>query len=799
MLEKKYKPMITEVALREFWENEDVYKFNINENNKEIYSIDTPPPTVSGKLHIGHIFSYTQAEMIARYKRMRGFNVFYPFGFDDNGLPTERLVENEHKVKASELKRSEFTKLCLNTVDYYENEFKELWQSLGFSCDWNLLYRTISPECQRISQKSFIDLYHKNKAYIEESPVLYCTNCQTSIAQAELETQELSSSFNHVKFMVESKAISIATTRPELLNSCLAILINPSDNKHSYLIGKKALVPLYGFEVPIIADEDVDINKGSGMVMFCTFGDTQDLEWFKKYDFSYKKTITKKGFIADNVAFIGGLHVKKARKKIIELLEEHGLLIKTEKIKHNVSVHERCSHEIEIIPSEQWYIDIMSSKDEFIKIADKINWNPSYMKARYLSWVNNLKWNWCISRQRYFGVPFPVWYCKNCGKVKIAKNEELPVNPQETNPSEACECGSTSFIPETAVLDTWATSSVTPLINAKWGEKNSIVNKLLPMSMRTQAHEIIRTWAFYTIVKSYYHFGVIPWKDVMICGFVLARKGEKIGKSKNNSSYKPKTLIATHSADSVRYWAASAKLGTDTTFSEQDLKLSKRFITKLWNAAKFSLMHLGDFEVGKDVRLLKQDQWILDKLNKTLNTAAGYLDNYEIGLARNTLDEFFWKDYCDNYLELVKDRLYKPQLYGAENRESAQQAVYLTLLAILKSYAIFTPFITEKIYKSYFEQYEQCKSIHLLQWNFSNNENNQSLLFGECLKEVLTAVRKFKSENVLSMKDKIDCLTITIPSEIKALFREVLPDLYSTTHAQQIYLNEGTRLIIGIK
>lgn len=797
MLDKKYNPTETEPRIRKFWEENKIYEFNLDASG-EIYSIDTPPPTVSGKLHIGHIFSYTQAEMIARYKRIQGYNVFYPFGFDNNGLPTERLVENELKIKAKDLPRSEFNNRCHDIIGKYENDFKELWSSLGFSCDWTRLYKTISPLSQRISQKSFIDLYNKGKVYLEESPVLYCTNCQTSIAQAELESKDIKSTFNYIKFFADNEILEIATTRPELLNSCQAIFINPKDKKNNHFIGKKAVVPLYNFKVPIMSDDNVDMDKGSGMVMCCTFGDTTDLEWYKKYNFSYKKTINSKGIIEDNVEYISGLTIKQARKRIISLLEENGLLIKSISINHTVSVHERCSTEVEILPSKQWYIDVLSSQEKLLNLADEINWYPSHMKTRYITWVKNLKWNWCISRQRYFGVPFPVWYCADCGKVILADEKELPINPIESPPNHPCTCGSTHIIPETAVLDTWATSSVSPLINGHWKENDDITDKIIPMGMRTQAHEIIRTWAFYTIAKTYFHLDRIPWKDIMICGFVLARKGEKISKSKKNSKTDPNQLITTHFADSIRYWTASAKLGTDTTFSIDDLKISKRFITKLWNASKFSLMHLENYTHQKCDYILPQDQWIIDKLNSTLQTASTYLDNYEIGLARNTIDNFFWNDYCDNYLELVKDRLYKPEIHGHENRKSAQFAIYTTLLGILKAYSIFTPFITEEIYKNYYQEHEKEISIHLLKWETKNSTNKNSLQLGTYIKQILSEVRKYKTEHSLSMKHELNKITITLPTPYQHPLTKVLPDLQAATHTKNITINTSETFTLQI-
>lgn len=786
-MEKNYQHEIIEKSMQELWERIKVYRFERDEN-KEIYSIDTPPPTVSGSLHIGHIFSYTQAEMIARFKRMQGYNVFYPFGFDDNGLPTERLVEKEENIIAKNLPRSEFIEKCIATTDKYEDEFKELWKSLGFSVDWDLQYKTISPLVQKISQRSFLELVNMKKAYIKESPVLWCTECQTSIAQAELDAKDVDSTFNYISFKADNEELIVATTRPELLYGCVCLFVNPTDERYKSFIGKKAVVPLYNYDIPIIADDKVSLDKGTGVVMCATFGDSTDLEWFEKYNLAYKKVILSNGYIDKEVPFIGNLKVLQARKEIIRLLEENNLLIKTEKITHTVSVHERCGKEIEIIPSKQWYIDILNDKKMFLDAANKINWYPSHMKNRYISWVENLKWDWCISRQRYFGVPFPVWYCENCGEAVFAKYEDLPINPLETQYRGKCSCGCEKFIPESSVFDTWATSSVTPQINARFGESDDISNYLLPISMRTQAHEIIRTWAFYTIVKSLYHTGEIPWKDIMICGFVLAKKGEKISKSKNNSSMEPSELIKTNSADVLRYWAANSKLGTDTFFSLDELKLSKRFITKLWNASKFAISHLQDIDFSNTPKLLPVDRWIIERTNKTIKDATAFLNEYEIGLAKHIIDDLFWKDFCDNYVEIVKERLYQPEVHGYEERRSAQYALYYSLFNILKLYAVFTPHITEYIYQEFFKKYEKIESIHIATWNKFDNIDEEILCFGEELKSAITDMRKYKSENNLSMKTEIECLNIKT-EKFNEWFNQSIKDLKACSNANKVIIN----------
>lgn len=785
--EKRYDGLLQEKKLQEFWDNEGVYKFDPN-SPKPIYSIDTPPPTVNGSLHIGHIFSYTQAEMIARYRRMKGFNVFYPFGFDDNGLPSERLVEKESGIKAKDLPRSEFCKKCVETTQKYEAEFKELWKSMGFSCDWSLQYSTVSESSQRLSQKSFIDLAKDGKAYIKESPVLWCTECQTSIAQAELESKDIDSCFNYIPFEVDGHVIEVATTRPELLYGVVCVLVNPEDERYKDYIGKKIKVPLYDFEVPLLGDEKAAIDKGTGAVMCATYGDTTDVEWVEAFNLPYKRVILSDGRISEDVPFIGGMYVKKARKEIIALLEEKGLLLKQEPINHTVAVHERCGTPVEIIPSKQWYIDVLSKKKELLEAGDKIKWHPAQMKNRYVTWVENLKWDWCISRQRYFGVPFPVWYCSQCGKPHFASENMLPVNPLETKYVGTCECGCQEFEPERSVLDTWATSSITPIINKTKAESIGLKDDFIPMSMRTQAHEIIRTWAFYTIVKSLYHTGNIPWNDTMICGFVLAKPGEKISKSKGNSKLTPQALVETYSADTIRYWAASSKLGTDTFFDQQEMQeASKRIITKLWNSAKFVLSHLNDYEADKpSAELLPIDAWIVNRTNQTFIEASKLLDQYEIGLARKVIDDLFWKDLCDNYIEIVKERLYQPQLHGVEERKSAQTAIYYCLLSILKMYAIYIPHVTEYIYQKGFRGFEKMVSLHQTEWPSVVEVDQEMLEFGEQVKNAIFEMRKIKSDSNVSVRTEMEEFTVRGSAKFASAYERTTKDLIACTHAKKI-------------
>lgn len=798
MLDGKYNASESEKKWQEYWQSEKIYTYD-NESNKSTYSVDTPPPTVNGKIHIGHIFSYTQAEVMARYMRMKGYNVFYPFGFDDNGLPTERLVEKNYEIKAHEVGREKFTELCLNTTSELEKQFKELFISAGFSCDWNHEYSTINEKSQVTSQYSFIDLYNKGLVYHEEAPALWCTECQTAIAQAELETKELESIFNYLYFDLanDEGKIEIATTRPELLPACQCIFVNPDDEKNAKLIGKKAIVPLFGFEVPILGDEKVEKDKGTGIVMCCTFGDLTDLDWYKKYNLKFKEAILSNGKMSNLCGKYEGMYVKKARNAIIEDLKEQGYLFKQERIKHNVSVHERCGQPMEIGIKNQWFIDILSHKKDFIDAGNKINWYPNHMKHRYINWVENLEWDWCISRQRYFGVPFPVWYCKKCGKPIIAELEDLPVNPLVDSPKKPCQCGCNEFIPETDVMDTWATSSVSPLINMDWIKNGLKVE--LPMSLRPNAHDIIRTWDFYTIVKSLYHTGEIPWENAMISGHVLIDKKEKVSKRKNNSKLEPEEVIKEFSADAVRYWATSGSLGQDILFSEEKMRNGKKLINKIWNASKFVLMHMSDFDINRNVVLLPMDKWIINKYNVMFDNFSKYMEKYELGLALNELEHFFW-DFCDNYIEIVKNRLYKPEIYGYEAKYSGQKSSFYVLFGMLQLFAIYMPHITEEIYMNYFNQFFKEKSIHLTSiGKIEMGCSDDILKNGDAAVEVISRVRRYKSENNLSLKTEID--SITLYSPINNYLKSVEDDIKATTNVSRILYetSESLEVIINDK
>jgi len=787
MLDKKYNPQEKEGKWRNYWEDNKIYQFK--RDGREVYSIDTPPPTVNGKLHIGHIFSYSQTEMIARYKRLKGYNVYYAFGFDDNGLPSERLVEKEQGKKAHQIGREEFSKLCYETTDKYEAQFKDLWGKMGVSTDWDNAYKTVSPSTIKISQASFLDLVEKGHCYHKESPALWCNECLTSIAQAELETKSIKTTFNYIHFTTveDGEQFTIATTRPELLPAIVCVFVNPEDEARKHLIGKTAHIPVINVDVPIMADEKVAIDKGTGVVMCCTFGDQTDIEWWKKYNLPLKHIFTADGRINENVPNYGGLKIKEARAKVIEDLQNAGVVEKIEELEHEVQTHERCGKEVEYAVMKQWFIDTTSHKDDFIRMGNQIKWHPEHMHKRYDEWVNNIAWDWCISRQRYFGVPFPVWYCADCGEPIFARKEDLPVNPLKDKPFvQSCpKCGCKEFAPEKDVMDTWATSSVTPLINMKYGEEENLVDILKPMSLRTNASEIIRTWDFYTIVKSFYHFGQIPWENVMISGFVMAGKGEKISKSKGNSKSEPVELVAQHSADVIRYWAGSGRLGTDIVFSDETILRGRKLVNKIWNVAKFIEMHLQDYKDSDFTDYEYIDKWILGKFQEMETGFINYLDEYEVGLALNHLEKFFW-NFCDNYIEIVKHRLYRPEEFGDKARYSGQKTVYTILYKLLQDFSIFFPFITEDIYQ---ELYHDNKSIHLteikpLAFNYAEEIKN-----GDLMVEIISQARGEKTNNNVSLKTPIRNLNVKVDEALKIAIESAVKDFKATLFIENLNLD----------
>ncbi len=548
---------------------------------------------------------------------MNGKQVFYPMGFDDNGLPTERLVEKRLGITAAKVGRQTFIQKCLEISQEAEKDYRALWQRLGLSIDWRYSYRTIDDLSRRTAQLSFLDFYKRNLAYRQKAPSIWCPECRTAIAQAELNDLERESEFVTLPFSLPGgNILPIATTRPELLAACVAVFVHPEDKRYNNLPGTQAGVPFYGQKVPVLEDTAVDPSKGTGAVMCCTFGDQTDMAWWYAYKLPLIEAIDREGKMTGVTGRLEGLSIPQARQQIKQILQEQGLILERQPTRQSIRVHERCDTPVEILIAMQWFIGVLDHKQALLKAGSQVHWHPEHMQARYQAWVENLNWDWCISRQRYYGVPFPVWYCQKCGQMALAEENQLPVDPLVDQPDHACACGSTAFTPDMDVMDTWATSSLSPQIVGKWLAEPELYQKVFPMSLRPQAHEIIRTWAFYTIVKSYLQFGEVPWKDALISGWGLAGEGMgKISKSRGGGPMPPLEMIQRYSADAVRYWAASTSPGKDAVISEEKIQAGSRLATKLWNVARFSEPFLPGaglaLSEAANPTLSPADRWIL--------------------------------------------------------------------------------------------------------------------------------------------------------------------------------------------
>ncbi|WP_341816677.1 valine--tRNA ligase [Wolbachia endosymbiont (group A) of Agelastica alni] len=799
MLKEKYGFKEVEDKCNILWEGSKVYKWHGEKDNT--FTIDTPPPTISGNLHIGHIFSYCHTDFIARFQRMLGKDVFYPIGFDDNGLPTERLVEQTYKTRAKEVGREKFIEMCHEVIEKSKQEFKELFKSVGISYDWDLEYHTISKETVTLSQMSFIDLYNKGYAYRKMQPILWDPVDKTAIAQAEIEDKVFESSLNTIVFSTqENEQINIATTRPELLPACVAVFCHPEDARYTHLIGKTAIVPITKEKIPIIADDKVKIDKGTGLVMCCTFGDELDIYWQQKHNLPMKIIIDQDGRmnlddvipphpgvmkVADTGIYdeINGLKVTAARKRMIEILSGKGLLIESTSISHSVKCAERSGAPLEILPTYQWFIKTLEQKAQVLDKVKECNWYPSNMRKRMEVWIEGLNWDWCISRQRYFGVPFPAWYSKRKGeegKIILAEVKDLPIDPLKDLPKGYSK---EEVIPDQDVMDTWATSSITPqlsalAVNSEFSLPNHRYDTIFPADLRSQSHEIIRTWAFYTILKAHYHANSLPWKNIMISGWCLTDDKKKMSKSKGNI-ITPHVILETYGADVVRYWAANSRLGVDTVYSENIFKIGKRLVTKLWNASKFVSMFMEKHQVMSiNSAHETMDKWILSKLYKVIERATNNLLQFEYCEALGVIEEFFWKDFCDSYLELVKKRAYGSSL-------SAKQSLAYVLNIILRLFAPFLPYITEEIY----HQLYSYNSVH----NQSNWPSKEELIYdkyseemGENVIQILNIIRKMKADNNVSVKHLIKKLMIKASVQEDKLDQSAQDDLQAVCNAEMI-------------
>ncbi|WP_129658458.1 valine--tRNA ligase [Rothia uropygialis] len=830
-LEEKYS---------QFWRSAGTYAFNEDTERASVYSIDTPPPTASGSLHVGHMFSYTQTDVIARYQRMTGKNVFYPLGWDDNGLPTERRVQNYYGVRCDPTKpyiedyrppekpaknqrdwdvvsRQNFIELCEELAVEDEKVFEHLFMTLGLSVDWDRTYRTIDDHSRKVSQLAFIKDLQAGNAYMAEAPTMWDVSFRTAVAQAELEDKERDGAYHRVSFhRPDGGKVWIETTRPELLPSCVALVAHPDDDRYKDLYGTTVTSPLFGVEVPVKAHELAQPDKGSGIAMICTFGDTTDVTWWRELQLDTRALIGRDGrfsretpeWITDSAGReryerLAGATVFSAQKAVVEMLAESGEMEgEPKKITHPVKFYEKGDKPLEIVTSRQWYIRNggrdADRRQDLIRRGREIQWHPTFMRSRYENWVEGLNGDWLISRQRFFGVPFPLWYSVDeAGEPDydnpiLPDENQLPVDPAAQAPKgfdESQRNQPGGFTADPDVLDTWATSSLTPQIATGWAVNPGLHEKTFPMDLRPQGHDIIRTWLFSSVVRAETLASTVPWTNTALSGWILDPDRKKMSKSKGNVVV-PDEVLTKHGADAVRYWAASARLGADTAYDEGQMKIGRRLAIKLLNASKFVLMQGVDESsiIGRgataDVVTNGLDHSLLAQLATVVNAATEAFDKYEYARALQMTESFFWT-FTDDYVELVKDRAYGAR--GEAEQASVHAALATTLDALLRLFAPFLPFATEEVWSWWREG-----SVHRASWPTTQGwaETAQS---GD--PEVLTVVgralsglRKSKSEAKVKQRTEVSSATISAPTEQIAQLRAGLEDLKAAGNAREIEL-----------
>jgi valyl-tRNA synthetase len=811
------------------WVQNKTFAFDKTAAKENVYSIDTPPPTVSGSLHVGHVFSYTHTDLIARYQRMTGKKVFYPIGWDDNGLPTERRVQNyfgvrceptlpfdanfvapnEPSEKQIPISRKNFVELCEKLTLEDEKVFESLFQTLGLSIDWNYTYQTIDKRARTVSQRAFLRNLKRGEAYQAEAPTLWDVTFRTAVAQAELEDRERPGAFHKIGFKKQNgENVYIETTRPELLPSCVALVANPDDDRYKELFGNTVTTPLFDVEVPVVAHQLADPEKGSGIAMICTFGDLTDVIWWREFDLPTRGLIGWDGrIVAENPEWLITENAKQTFEKIVgktshtarevlvaELKASGDLVGEPKPITHAVKFFEKGDKPLEIVTTRQWYIRNGGRDQELrtklLKRGSELNWHPEYMKVRYENWVEGLNGDWLISRQRFFGVPLPLWYKLDAdgnpdyNQIIVPDENQLPIDPQSESPAgfdESQRNKPNGFIGDPDVMDTWATSSLTPQIAASWELDNDLFNRVFPMDLRPQSHEIIRTWLFSTVVRSHLEENSLPWKNTSISGWILDPDRKKMSKSKGNV-VTPIDLLEEYGSDAVRYWAAMGRPGTDTAFDTGQMKIGKRLAIKLLNASKFSLSlnaTLNSADVTQAV-----DHALLNKLAQVVETATTSFDKYDYTRALEVAETFFWA-FTDDYVELVKERTYGNQGEAAAN--SARAALGITTHTLLKLFAPFIPFVTEEVWSWW-----QEGSIHLQSWPKSSEIITNKTVGIDPLNNVtwiLSEVRKVKTENKQSMKAEVKTLEIWAKAEVIEQVKDAQKDLIAAGNVKDLKLN----------
>ncbi len=739
----------SEARWQDYWEKEEIYRFDFN-SDKPVFSIDVPPRYASGKLHIGHATHYTHIDIIARYKRMRGYNVFFPLCFDVNGMPIEVNVEKKYGIKMRDTPRQEFIKLCEEFANANIAEMIRQYKILGESMDPTIYYQTDAPYYRKITQLSFIKMFEEGLVYKAKHPVNWCPRCGTAIADAEIEYWKRKTKLNYIRFKIEGGGeIIIATTRPELLCTCQLIAVHPEDERYRDYVGKYAIVPIYGQKVKIVADEKVNPEFGSGAVMICSVGDKDDLEWIYKYNLKFLDGIDEEGKMTERAGKYKGMPVEEARKAIIEDLKREGLLIKQEEIEQNVGVCWRCHTPIEFINKEQWFIKIRDLKDEVRKTAEEIRWVPEFMKKRLYEWIESLEWDWVVSRQRYFATPIPIWECEN-GHAFVPKFEDLQKMDRHIDPTidpppyEKCPICGAPLKGTEDVFDTWVDSSISPLYNTFWARDEEKFRKLYPMSLRPQSHDIIRTWAYYTILRCKSVTGEKPWEDIFVDSFILAPDGRPMHTSWGNV-VDPLEIIDEYGADPFRYFAANCTVGEDTPFRYKDVKRGRKLVIKLYNLGRFVKNAISDGFI-KPEELKFMDRWILSRYSKVVEKVTELMDGYRYDRAIKIIENFTWHVFADHYVEMVKHRLHDM---------STKYTLYTVMLGIVKLFAPFMPHITEEIYQDVFRKFVGEKSVHLTTWPEPIMKDENSLVEGEKVKDIIAEIRRWRNENKAKIEEII--------------------------------------------
>jgi len=814
------------------WEESGTYRFDPSATREQVFSIDTPPPTVSGSLHMGSVFGYVQTDALARYRRMRGWEVFYPMGWDDNGLPTERRVQNYFGVACDPtlaydpgfeppaepgkqqlpISRPNFIELCHRLTAEDEQAFESLWRRVGLSVDWTRSYATIDDRSRRASQRMFLRNLARGEAYSSEAPTLWDVDYQTAVAQAEMEDREREGAYHRLRF----DDIEIETTRPELLAACVALVAHPDDERFAGRFGTTVHTPLYGVEVPIVGHHLADPEKGSGIAMICTFGDVTDVVWWRELQLPTRSIITRSGRIAttpppgvpDGPAWqaIAGSTIKAAQRTTVELLAESGQLIgEPRKIMHPVKFYERGDRPLEIVTSRQWFIR-NGGRDDALRQAllargAELIWHPPYMQVRYENWVNGLNSDWLVSRQRFFGVSIPVWYPlgpdgePDHSAPLVPDESRLPVDPttdvpEGYRPEQRGEPG--GFVGDPDVLDTWATSSVSPHIACGWEDDPALFAITFPMDLRPQGYEIIRTWLFATTLRSHLEHGVVPWHDTSINGWVLDPDHKKISKSKGNVVL-PTPLMEEFGADAVRYWACNGRPGTDTAVDTGIMKIGRRLAIKLLNASKFALGRLGDEPApGLDAVTEPLDRALLARLAEVVTAATTAFEGFDYARAQELTEAFFWS-FCDDYVELVKTRAYGEG--DAAGAASARAALALALSALHRLFAPFLPFVTEEVW-----HWWQAGSVHRAPWpttgELGRGGGDPAVL--SVAAEVLSAVRRAKTGAKRSMRARVAQLTVSGPSTVLTAVEAARSDLVDAGGIDDLLLVDAPELAVDV-